>query len=164
MASGQKVRIPITLTGIDVDGDDDQLLGLGNKAPQLGRITEVGANYMIYEAYEDSSGTDTFSYAVEDWTGQRAQAQVRVGVFQGRVRLRRVRAGRRDHAAPAHGGHGAGDAQRHFRGQHRSDRFEETGVTGYLRGEREGQHGSRSPRPTRRERSTSCTRSPIRPA
>ena len=83
VAAGQKVRIPITLTGIDVDGDDDQLLGLGNKAPQLGRITEVGANYMIYEAYEDSSGTDTFSYAVEDWTGQRAQAQVRVGVFQG---------------------------------------------------------------------------------
>ena len=30
-----------TLTGIGVDGDDDQLLGLGNKAPQLGRITEV---------------------------------------------------------------------------------------------------------------------------
>ena len=47
VAAGQKVRIPITLTGIDVDGDDDQLLGLGNKAPQLGRITEVGANYMI---------------------------------------------------------------------------------------------------------------------
>ncbi|MBW3081424.1 Ig-like domain-containing protein [Bifidobacterium saguinibicoloris] len=83
VAAGQKVRIPITLTGIDVDGDDDQLLGLGNKAPQLGRITEVGANYMVYEAYADSSGTDTFSYAVEDWTGQRAQAQIRVGVFQG---------------------------------------------------------------------------------
>ncbi len=30
--AGQKVRIPITLTGIDVDGDDEQLLGLGNKA------------------------------------------------------------------------------------------------------------------------------------
>ncbi|PLS27477.1 Ig-like domain-containing protein [Bifidobacterium parmae] len=83
VAAGQKVRIPITLTGIDVDGDDDQLLGLGNKAPQLGRITEVGANYLVYEAYADSSGTDIFSYAVEDWTGQRAQAQIRVGVFQG---------------------------------------------------------------------------------
>ena len=83
VAAGQKVRIPITLTGIDVDGDDDQLLGLGNKAPQLGRITEVGANYLVYEAYADSSGTDTFSYAVEDWTGQRAQAQIRVGVFRG---------------------------------------------------------------------------------
>ncbi|WEV72725.1 Ig-like domain-containing protein [Bifidobacterium sp. ESL0790] len=83
VAAGQKVRIPITLTGIDNDGDDDTLLGLGNKAPKYGRIDEVGANYMIYEAYADSSGTDTFSYAVEDWTGQRAQAQIRVGVFKG---------------------------------------------------------------------------------
>jgi neurocan core protein len=83
VAAGQKVRIPITLTGIDVDGDDDQLLGLGNKAPALGRISEVGSDYLVYEAYPDSAGTDTFSYAVEDWTGQRAQAQIRVGVFQG---------------------------------------------------------------------------------
>ncbi|PJM78696.1 Ig-like domain-containing protein [Bifidobacterium scaligerum] len=83
VAAGQKVRIPITLTGIDADGDDDQLLGLGNKAPSLGRITEVGSDYLVYESYPDSSGTDTFSYAVEDWTGQRAQAQIRVGVFQG---------------------------------------------------------------------------------
>ncbi|TPF92976.1 Ig-like domain-containing protein [Bifidobacterium sp. UTBIF-78] len=82
VAAGQKVRIPITLNGIDADGDDDQLLGLGNKAPSLGRISEVGSDYLVYEAYPDSSGTDTFSYAVEDWTGQRAQAQIRVGVFQ----------------------------------------------------------------------------------
>ena len=82
VAAGQKVQIPITLTGIDPDGDDVQLLGLGNKAPKLGRITEVGATYLVYEAYPDSSGTDTFSYAVEDWTGQRATAQIRVGVFQ----------------------------------------------------------------------------------
>lgn len=82
VAAGQKVQIPITLTGIDADGDDVQLLGLGNKAPKLGRISEVGATYLMYEAYADSSGTDTFSYAVEDWTGQRATAQVRVGVFK----------------------------------------------------------------------------------
>ena len=82
VAAGQKVQIPITLTGIDADGDDVQLLGLGNKAPKLGRISEVGATYLVYEAYADSSGTDTFSYAVEDWTGQRATAQVRVGVFK----------------------------------------------------------------------------------
>lgn len=81
VAAGRKVRIAIPLTGIDRDGDDVQLLGLGNTAPQLGRIVEVGAAYLVYEAYVDSSGTDVFSYAVEDWTGQRAQAQVRVGVF-----------------------------------------------------------------------------------
>ena len=69
------------MTGIDSDGDDVQLLGLGNKAPTLGRISEVGATYLVYEAYADSAGTDTFSYAVEDWTGQRSQAQIRVGVF-----------------------------------------------------------------------------------
>ena len=82
VAAGQKVQIPITLTGIDSDGDDVQLLGLGNKAPTLGRISEVGATYLVYEAYADSAGTDTFSYAVEDWTGQRSQAQIRVGVFK----------------------------------------------------------------------------------
>ncbi|RBP97182.1 AAA family ATPase [Bifidobacterium aemilianum] len=83
VAAGQKVRIPITLTGIDQDGDDDVLQGLGNTVPKLGRVSEVGANYLVYEAYADSSGTDSFSYAVEDWTGQRAQAQVRVGIFKG---------------------------------------------------------------------------------
>lgn len=81
VAAGQKVSIPITLSGIDKDGDDVQLLGLGNTVPKLGRISEVGANYLVYEAYADSSGTDTFTYSVEDWTGQRAQAQVRVGIF-----------------------------------------------------------------------------------
>ncbi len=82
VAAGQKVKIPVTLTGIDADGDVDMLLGLGNTAPSLGRITEVGADHLLYEAYTDSSGTDSFSYAVEDWTGQRAQAQIRVGVFR----------------------------------------------------------------------------------
>ncbi|KFI66127.1 Ig-like domain-containing protein [Bifidobacterium cuniculi] len=81
VAAGQKIRVPITLRGIDRDGDDVQLTGLGKQAPELGRITEVGADYLIYEAYPDSSGTDVFDYAVEDWTGQRAQGTVRVGIF-----------------------------------------------------------------------------------
>ncbi|MBM6699677.1 fibronectin type III domain-containing protein [Bifidobacterium pullorum subsp. saeculare] len=84
-AAGGTVRIPIELSGIDRDGDDVQLLGLGDVAPKLGRIVEVGADHLVYEAYADSQGTDTFSYAVEDWTGQRAQASVRVGVFRARA-------------------------------------------------------------------------------
>ncbi|MEE1297054.1 MAG: Ig-like domain-containing protein [Bifidobacterium sp.] len=83
VAAGQKIKVPITLRGIDPDGDDVQLLGLGNSAPRLGRVTEVGADYLIYEAYGDSKGTDEFTYAVEDWTGRRAQGTVRVGVFAG---------------------------------------------------------------------------------
>ncbi|NMM93775.1 ATPase AAA [Bifidobacterium sp. DSM 109957] len=82
VAAGYTVRIDIPLTGIDTDGDDVQLLGLGNIAPQLGRISEVGSDYLLYEAYPDSSGTDSFSYAVEDWVGQRAQANISVAVFQ----------------------------------------------------------------------------------
>ncbi len=83
VAAGAKVRIPITLTGIDPDGDCDTLSGLGNQAPKLGRITQVGADYMVYESYADSRGTDDFTYAVEDWVGQRAQGHIRIGVFRG---------------------------------------------------------------------------------
>ena len=81
VAAGTKVRIPVPLTGIDPDGDCDTLSGLGNQAPRLGRIVKAGADYLIYEAYPDSHGTDEFTYAVEDWMGQRAQAHVRIGVF-----------------------------------------------------------------------------------
>lgn len=66
VAAGRKIRIPIRVTGIDTDGDDVQLLGLGNSAPKLGRVLETGADYLVYEAFADSVGTDTFSYAVED--------------------------------------------------------------------------------------------------
>lgn len=81
VVAGQKVKISITLIGIDRDGDDVSLLGLGNTAPKLGRIDEVGADYLIYEAYPDSVGTDTFQYAVEDWSGQRTTAEARVGIL-----------------------------------------------------------------------------------
>ena len=81
VAAGTKVRIPVPLTGIDPDGDCDTLSGLGNQVPKLGRIVKAGADYLIYEAYPDSHGTDEFTYAVEDWVGQRAQARIRIGVF-----------------------------------------------------------------------------------
>lgn len=82
VAAGSKVRIPIPLTSIDRDGDGIGLLGLDKAAPALGRISEVGADYFVYEAYADSRGTDTFRYAVEDWTGQKAGAQIRVGIVE----------------------------------------------------------------------------------
>ncbi|EYR64244.1 fibronectin [Actinotalea ferrariae CF5-4] len=75
----QTVRIPVPLTGIDPDGDGVLLLGEA-RAPRKGRILEVGPGWLEYEALPGELGTDTFTYAVEDWVGQRATATVRVGI------------------------------------------------------------------------------------
>lgn len=76
---GQSVRISVPLTGIDVDGDGVSLLGI-DEAPIKGRITEVGADYLIYEALPGEQGTDSFTYAVEDWVGLRQTARIDVGI------------------------------------------------------------------------------------
>ncbi len=76
---GDTVRIPVPLVGIDDDGDGVTLLGPA-AVPTLGVVTEVGADWIEYEALPGSRGTDTFTYAVEDWVGQRAVATVRVGI------------------------------------------------------------------------------------
>ncbi|MGC5616482.1 Ig-like domain-containing protein [Georgenia sp. Z1491] len=76
---GERVRIQVPMYGIDPDGDSVQLLGAGT-APQLGRIVEVGSGYLDYEAYGQSSGTDTFTYTVRDRLGAVGSAQVRVAV------------------------------------------------------------------------------------
>lgn len=75
----QTVRIPVPLTGIDADGDGVYLLGQ-DRAPTKGRIVDQGADWLEYEALPGELGTDTFTYAVEDWVGQRAVATVRVGI------------------------------------------------------------------------------------
>jgi hypothetical protein len=77
--AGDTVRIPVPLVGIDPDGDGITLLGVA-AAGTKGRVNEVGADYLEYEALPGEAGTDEFTYAVEDWTGQRAVATVRVGI------------------------------------------------------------------------------------
>jgi len=76
---GESVRISVPLVGIDRDGDGVTLLGQAS-APTKGRILAVGADYLEYEALPGESGTDTFTYAVEDWVGQRSVATIRVGI------------------------------------------------------------------------------------
>jgi hypothetical protein len=76
---GTTVRIPIPLDGIDPDGDSVTLVGQA-KAPQKGRITSVGESWLVYEAYPDSTGTDTFTYTVRDRLGAEATATVLVGI------------------------------------------------------------------------------------
>ncbi|KGM11969.1 Ig-like domain-containing protein [Cellulomonas bogoriensis] len=76
---GETVRIPVPLVGVDPDGDGVSLLGQ-DQAPAKGRILDVGPDWLEYEALPGELGTDTFTYAVEDWVGQRAVATVRVGI------------------------------------------------------------------------------------
>lgn len=78
--SGKSALIQIPLVGIDRDGVGVTLLGLGDQVPQLGRISGQGADWLEYTADPGQQGTDSFTYAVEDWTGQRATATIRVGV------------------------------------------------------------------------------------
>ncbi|MBX9244357.1 fibronectin type III domain-containing protein [Actinotalea ferrariae] len=77
--AAETVRIEVPLTGIDPDGDGVYLLGQ-DQAPTKGRIVQQGADWLEYEALPGESGTDTFTYAVEDWVGQRAVATVQVGI------------------------------------------------------------------------------------
>ncbi|WP_315096760.1 Ig-like domain-containing protein [uncultured Cellulomonas sp.] len=76
---GDTVRVYVPLVGIDPDGDGVTLLGIASGA-QRGRVTATGADWLEYQADPDSLGTDEFTYAVEDWVGQRAVATVRVGI------------------------------------------------------------------------------------
>jgi len=77
--AGETVRIDVPLIGIDPDGDGVALLGLASGTSK-GRVNAVGPDWIEYEAYADSTGTEEFRYAVEDWVGQRAVGTVRVGI------------------------------------------------------------------------------------
>ncbi|MCW4386687.1 Ig-like domain-containing protein [Salinibacterium sp. SYSU T00001] len=77
--AGGTVSIRIPLTGIDPDGDSVQLLGQ-ESAPEKGAVTEVGTDFIEYEAGQYSAGTDTFTYTVMDSLGARATGTVRIGI------------------------------------------------------------------------------------
>lgn len=77
--AGTETRIPINLADIDPNGDAVRLIGLAS-GPTRGRVTEVGEDYLMYEAYEVNQGTDTFNYRVIDALGEDAVGEIRIGV------------------------------------------------------------------------------------
>lgn len=77
--SGESVRIPVPLTGIDPDGDSVQLLGQESN-PEKGNVTAVGADWIEFAAGDYSAGTDTFTYRVVDGLGAQAVGSVRIGI------------------------------------------------------------------------------------
>ena len=76
--AGQTTRIPVALDGIDPDGDSVTLRGV-DSSPQKGSAT-ANATWIEYTPNASESGTDSFTYTVEDRQGARASARVRVAV------------------------------------------------------------------------------------
>lgn len=76
--AGRSVDIPIPLEGIDAEGDSVTLVGLGS-APKLGTVATKGS-VMTYTAADTASGTDAFTYVVQDRLGKQATGRIRVGV------------------------------------------------------------------------------------
>ena len=77
--AGDTVSIPISLSGIDPDGDSVQLVGQ-ETSPEKGAVTVTAVDALDYTAGEYSAGTDTFTYSVVDALGARAVGTVRVGI------------------------------------------------------------------------------------
>lgn len=76
--AGQTIRIPVPLAGIDPDGDSVTLAGT-DQPPAKG-VARLGTDWLEYTPANDMSGTDVFSYVVEDRLGKQAVAIVRVGI------------------------------------------------------------------------------------
>ena len=66
------------LTGIDPDGDSVALVGI-DQPPAKGSVV-LGTEWLEYTPSDDATGTDTFSYIVEDRLGVQGRARVRVGI------------------------------------------------------------------------------------
>ena len=76
---GSPVTIRVPLEGTDPDGDSVSLVGLGQAPPAHGTVTPDGGR-LVYTPTGTATGTDTFTYAVQDRFGAQATGTVRVGV------------------------------------------------------------------------------------
>ncbi|MBD8659253.1 tandem-95 repeat protein [Frigoribacterium sp. CFBP 8754] len=79
VVAGQTVRVSVPLADVDPDGDSVSLLGIGT-SPEKGNVTEVGADYVQYQANASAAGTDEFTYTVVDGLGARATGKLRIGI------------------------------------------------------------------------------------
>ncbi|MGH3370744.1 MAG: Ig-like domain-containing protein, partial [Nocardioidaceae bacterium] len=77
--SGRTTEITVPLVGADPDGDPVVLLGL-SEPPSLGEVVAVHPDSLVYHAFDDSVGTDRFTYRVRDPFGSEATGVVLVGI------------------------------------------------------------------------------------
>jgi hypothetical protein len=81
VVSADVVTIRIPGVGVDRNGDPVTVTGI-TSAPRLGRIEAVGGNFLRYQAYPRTVGTDEFTYSVVDSQGAFATGTVRVAVVE----------------------------------------------------------------------------------
>ena len=81
VVSGDTVKVRVPGVGVDRNGDPVTVTGI-TSAPRLGRIVSVGGNFLEYEAYPRTVGTDEFTYSVVDSQGAFATGTVRVAVVE----------------------------------------------------------------------------------
>lgn len=81
VVSGDTVKIRVPGVGVDRNGDPVTVTGI-TSAPRLGRIVSFGGNFLEYQAYPRTVGTDEFSYSVVDAKGAFATGTVRVAVVE----------------------------------------------------------------------------------
>ena len=77
--AGTQAQIAVPLNSIDPDGDSVELVGI-DSAPAKGKVASVEKDHLVYEAFPDSVGVDTFSYRVRDRLGAESTATIRVGI------------------------------------------------------------------------------------
>lgn len=76
--AGSSTNVLVPIDAIDPDGDSVSLVQFGD-SPRMGTAKISGAS-IDYTANADASGTDEFSYVVEDRLGARATGTIKIGV------------------------------------------------------------------------------------
>ena len=79
VVSGDTVKVRLAGSGIDPDGDPVTIAGI-TSAPRKGRLVSFGGNFLEYQAYPRTVGTDEFAYSVVDTRGGVATGTVRIVV------------------------------------------------------------------------------------
>ncbi len=79
VVSGDTVKVRLPGSGVDPDGDPVTIAGI-TSAPRKGRLLSFGGNFLEYQAYPRTAGTDEFEYSVVDTQGGVATATVRIVV------------------------------------------------------------------------------------
>jgi hypothetical protein len=81
VVSADMVKVRVPGVGVDRNGDPVTVTGI-TSAPRLGRIVSIGGNFLQYQAYPRTVGTDEFTYSVVDSQGAFATGIVRVAVVE----------------------------------------------------------------------------------